>query len=95
MPIKNYLGLKTPGVYTSPESVGRCILDKTRRYNQVGIKKHHRPIRLYHPEQLAAVEQNKNFAHRDQFHDTSILTKKSGRSLCLIEKAIEIEFHPT
>jgi hypothetical protein len=58
------------------------------------IREHHQHIRLYHSEKSAVANHNINLGHCIQFHDTSILAKKSKCMECIIREATEIELNP-
>jgi len=49
---------------------------------------------LYHLEKSAMAEHSINLDHCIQFHDISILAKKSGYMECLIREVIEIGLQP-
>jgi hypothetical protein len=55
---------------------------------------HHKHIRLYHPEQSDVAKNSTNLGHRIQFHDISIMAKKSGSMDCITRDTIQNDLHP-
>jgi hypothetical protein len=55
-PVKDDLGLRTPGVYSIPYECGRVYIGQTGRFIATRIKEHSRHIRLGHPEKSAVAE---------------------------------------
>jgi hypothetical protein len=49
-PLKDSLGLKTPGVYSIPYECGRVYIGQSGRSIQFQIKEHNRHIRLAQPD---------------------------------------------
>jgi hypothetical protein len=49
-PVKDNLGLKTPGVYSIPCECGQVYIGRTSRSIDTRIKENHRHIRLAHSE---------------------------------------------
>jgi hypothetical protein len=56
--------------------------------------RHHQHVRPCHPEKSTMAEHIMNLRHHIQFHDTSILAKKSGLLEHITGEAIEIGLHP-
>jgi hypothetical protein len=91
-PVKDHLGLRTPGVYRIPCECGRVYIGQTGRSVDIKLKEHQRHIRVEHPDKSAVAEHSIDQGHRIQFHNSSILSTKM-RYMNLRE-AIEIELHP-
>jgi hypothetical protein len=93
-PVKDHLGLRTPGVYRIPCECGRVYIGQTGRSVDIRVKEHQRHIRVEHPDKSAVAEHCINQGHRIQFHDASILATKTRYMDRIVREAIEIEFHP-
>jgi hypothetical protein len=93
-PVKDHLGLRTPGVYRIPCECGRVYIGQTGHSVDIRIKEHQRHIRLYHPDKSAIAEHSIDQGHRIQSHDASILATKTRYIDCVVREAIEIELHP-
>jgi hypothetical protein len=93
-PVKDHLGLRTPGVYRIPCECGRVYIGLTGRSVDIRIKEHQRHIRLEHPDKSAVAEHSIDQRHRIQFHDASILATKTRYMDRIVREAIEIEIHP-
>jgi hypothetical protein len=76
-PVKDHLGLRTPGVYRIPCECGRVYIGRTGRSVDIRIKEHQRHIRLDHPDKSAVAGHSIDQGHRIQFHDASILATKT------------------
>jgi hypothetical protein len=92
-PVKDDLGLKTPGMYSIPCDWGQVYIGQTGLSIDTRIKEHHRNISLAHPDKSAVAEHSISRGHRIQLHDTKILSTKSRYRDRLIKAAIEIELH--
>jgi hypothetical protein len=76
-PVKDHLGLRTPGIYRILCECGRVYIGQTGRSVDIRIKEHQWPIRLQHPDKSAVAEHSINQGHRIQFHNPSILATKT------------------
>jgi hypothetical protein len=93
-PVKDNLGLRTPGVYKIPCECGKVYIGQTGHSMDTRLKEHQRHIRLEHPDKPAVSEHSVDFGHRIQLHNTSILATKTQYMDRIIREAIEIELHP-
>jgi hypothetical protein len=93
-PVKDKLGLRTPGVYRIPSECGMVYIGQTGRSVDTRLKEHQRHVRLEHPEKSAVAEHSVDLGHRILFHCTSILATKSRYMDRIVREAIEIELHP-
>jgi hypothetical protein len=66
-PVKDNLGLRTPGVYSIPCECSQVYIRQTSRSINTRIKEHSRHIRLGHPEKLAVAEQRLTHDHLIRF----------------------------
>jgi hypothetical protein len=89
-PVKDDLGLKTPGVYSIPCKCGQVYIGQTSFSIETRVKEHQCHIYLEHPDKSAVAEHSINLGHQD----TSILFTKSRYMDLIIREAIEIELHP-
>jgi hypothetical protein len=55
-PVKDHLGLRTPGVYRISCECGRVYIGQTGRSVDMRLKQHQRHIRLEHPDKSAVAE---------------------------------------
>jgi hypothetical protein len=76
-PVKDKLGLRTPGVYRIPRECGMVYIGQTGRSVDTRLKEHQRHVRLEHPEKSAVAEHSVDLGHRILFHNTSILATKT------------------
>jgi hypothetical protein len=58
-PVRDSLGLKTPGVYSIPCKCGRVYIGQSGPSIQLRIKEHDRHIRLAQPDKSAVAEHRK------------------------------------
>lgn len=78
--VKDDLHLKTPGVYNISSQCGH-----SGHSIDTNIKEHNWHNQFYHLEKSHVAEHSiKLGGHHIQFHDTNILTNKSGCMDCLI-----------
>jgi hypothetical protein len=92
-PVKDDLGLKTPGVYSIPCKCGQVYIGQTGRSIDTRIKEHHRHICLAHPDKSAVDEHSISRGNHIQLQNTKILSTKSRYMDWLIKEATEIEQH--
>jgi hypothetical protein len=93
-PVKDHLGLRTPGVYRIHCECGRVYTGQTGRSVDIRLKEHQRHIRLQHPDKSAIAEHGIDPGHCIQFHNSSILAMKTRYMDHIVREAIEIELHP-
>ena len=62
-PVKDALGLRTPGIYSIPCECGRVYIGQSGRSIQIRTKEHSRVIRLAQPDKSAVVEHSIYRAH--------------------------------
>ncbi|KAJ4451394.1 hypothetical protein ANN_02856 [Periplaneta americana] len=77
-PVKDDLGLRTPGVYKIPCECGKCYIGQTGRTIIESCKEHQRSIRLYYPDKSAVAQHSLKTGHKIDFGATTILDKISG-----------------
>jgi hypothetical protein len=93
-PVKDHLGLRTPGVYRIPCECGRVYIGQMGRSVDIRIKEHQRHIQLEHPDKSAVAEDSIDQGYRIQFYNSSILATKTRSIYRIVRAAIEIGLHP-
>jgi hypothetical protein len=93
-PVKDVIGLKTPGVYRIPCECGTVYIGQSGRSFDLRIKEHERHIRLVHPDKSAVAEQSLEHDHNIRLQDTELLSAITGYSDRILREVIEIEMHP-
>jgi hypothetical protein len=92
-PVKDRLGLRTPGVYRIPCECVRVYTGQTGNSMDIRLKAHQRHIRLELQDKSAVTEHNIDQGQRIQFHNSSILATKTRYMDRIVREAIEIELH--
>jgi hypothetical protein len=69
-PVKDAVGLRTPGIYSIPCECGKVYIGQSGRSIQIRIKEHERHIRLAQTEKSAITEYSINQDHSIKLHDT-------------------------
>jgi hypothetical protein len=94
-PVKDHLGLRTPGVYRIPCECGRVYTGQTGRSVDIRLKEHQPHIRLDHPDKSAVAEHNIDHGHRIQFHNASIFATKTTYMYRMSGKPLRLNSTPT
>jgi hypothetical protein len=92
-PVKDVLGLKTPGVYSMPCNCSQVCIGQTGHSTETRVKEHQRHICLEHPDKSTVAKHSINLGHNIQLQDTTILSTKSRYMDWMIREAIKIELH--
>jgi hypothetical protein len=93
-PVKDLVGLRTPGVYRVPCECGLVYIGQTGRCIAIRVKEHQRNIRLMQLDKSALAEHGFNHSHRILLQDTEILSTKTGYLDRFITEATEVYLHP-
>jgi hypothetical protein len=93
-PVKDDLGLKTPGMYSVPCECGQVYIGQTGRSIETRVDEHQRHIHLQHPDKSAVAEHSIILDHRIKLQDTTILSTKSRYMDRKMWEDIETELHP-
>jgi hypothetical protein len=93
-PVKDHLGLRTPGVYRIPCECGRVYIGQTGRSVDIRLKEHQRHKRREHPDKSVVAEHIIDQEHNILFHNSSILVTKTRYMDRVVKEAIGIELHP-
>ena len=72
-PVKDALGLSTPGIYSIPCESGRVYIGQSGRSIKLRIKEHNRHIRLAQPDKSAVAEHSINNDHIIKLQDSSLI----------------------
>jgi hypothetical protein len=92
-PVKDYLGLKKPGVYEIPCQCGRIYIEQIGRSVDVRLKEQQCHIQLEYPDKSAIAEHSINQGHI-LFHDVSILNTRARYMDRTVREAFEAVLHP-
>ena len=86
---KDYLGLRTPGIYSIPSECGNIYIDQTGRSIESRIKECQRNTHLLQTDKSALAEHSLKYDNKILFQNTGVLSEVSGYMEGLIMEAIE------
>jgi hypothetical protein len=90
-PVKDDLGLTTPGVYSVPCEYGQVYIGQIGKSLVSKVKEHHRHIRLGHPDKSAVVEHSLKQDRLIKFQNTRIFSTVLGYINQRIREATDLE----
>jgi len=90
-PVKDDVGLRTPGVYSITRECGQVYIGQTGRSIATRIKEHNRHIRLGQPDKSAVAEHRFNHNRVLKFQDTWILYTVPGYRDRVIKEAMVLQ----
>ena len=94
-PVKDDLGLRTPGIYKIPCECGKVYIGQTGRTVQDRIKEHQRCIKLADFDKSAVAEHSLLTGHRILFSSTTVVDKATNYYDRIIKEAIHIKINDT
>jgi hypothetical protein len=93
-PVKDHLGLRTPGLYRIPCECSRVYVRQTGFSVDIRLKNHQRQIKLEYLDNSILAEHSIDHGYHIQFHNSSILTMETRYIYHIDKETIEIELHP-